>query len=98
MSQMCVLRHLPYKLQLTSHQPKGSGLIHDTRALLLQSRHILTSKTQRRKMASSGHQPSTPLKQRAVSGSFIIKYPDDGEDGRPKVALFKRSGKVRTYQ
>jgi len=41
---------------------------------------------------------STPLKRRSVVSSFIIKYPEEGESGKPLVALFKRSGKVSTYQ
>ncbi|KAH6880503.1 hypothetical protein B0T10DRAFT_565725 [Thelonectria olida] len=39
-----------------------------------------------------------PLKRRAVAGSFIFKFPDDDLTKTPKVALFRRSGKVRTYQ
>ena len=39
-----------------------------------------------------------PLKKRAVSSSFIFKYPDDNPDARPQVALFRRSGDVSTYQ
>lgn len=36
------------------------------------------------------------LKKRSVVGSFLLKR--DEHDGRPKVALFKRSDKVNTYQ
>lgn len=38
------------------------------------------------------------LKRRAVAGSFILKFPDGRMDQKPKVALFRRSGEVRTYQ
>ncbi|PNY25576.1 Methylthioribose-1-phosphate isomerase, partial [Tolypocladium capitatum] len=39
-----------------------------------------------------------PLERRAVASSFIFKYPDDNPDARPQVALFRRSGLVRTYR
>ncbi|KAH0601899.1 hypothetical protein MHUMG1_00778 [Metarhizium humberi] len=45
--------------------------------------------------------PSTmsQLKKRSVAVSFIFQFPkDDTTNTRPKVALFKRSDKVRTYQ
>ncbi|KAF7548268.1 hypothetical protein G7Z17_g7169 [Cylindrodendrum hubeiense] len=38
------------------------------------------------------------LQRRAVAGSFIFKFPDDDTTKKPQVALFRRSGKVRTYQ
>jgi hypothetical protein len=39
------------------------------------------------------------LKKRSVAVSFIFQFPkDDTTNTRPKVALFKRSDKVRTYQ
>ncbi|KAK7428743.1 hypothetical protein QQZ08_004668 [Neonectria magnoliae] len=38
------------------------------------------------------------LKRRAVAGSFIFKFPDDDTAKKPQVALFRRSGKVSTYQ
>ncbi|KAI0420991.1 translation initiation factor eIF-2B subunit family protein [Xylaria grammica] len=38
-----------------------------------------------------------PLKKRAVAGSFLFKIPN-GDVKRAKVALFRRSSKVRTYQ
>jgi hypothetical protein len=38
------------------------------------------------------------LKRRAVAGSFILQFPDGQMDQKPKVALFRRSGAVRTYQ
>ncbi|KAB5566750.1 hypothetical protein GE09DRAFT_1219009 [Coniochaeta sp. 2T2.1] len=37
---------------------------------------------------------SKPLKHRRVVSSFIFKY----DNGKPSVALFRRSGKVNTYQ
>lgn len=43
------------------------------------------------KMASKS---GKPLKHHSVVSSFIIKY----EDGKPSVALFRRSDKVNTYQ
>lgn len=40
-----------------------------------------------------------PLTKRAVVTSFIFKFPDgDGRQGRPQVALFRRSDKVSTYR
>ena len=38
------------------------------------------------------------LKKRAVAGSFLFRYIDDGSEKKPQVALFRRSGKVSTYQ
>ncbi|KAI0113513.1 nagb/rpia/CoA transferase-like protein [Daldinia grandis] len=37
------------------------------------------------------------LKRRSVAGSFLFKFPD-GDEKKAQVALFKRSGKVSTYQ
>ncbi len=59
-------------------------------------RHLISSLAGRATMASTDQ--SAPLKQRSVVSSFIIKYPNQGEEGKPLVALFKRSGKVSTYQ
>ncbi len=41
---------------------------------------------------------AAPLKKRSVVSSFIIKYPEPGQEGAPRVALFRRSDKVSTYQ
>ncbi|KAI1848847.1 hypothetical protein JX265_001177 [Neoarthrinium moseri] len=38
-----------------------------------------------------------PIKKRAVAGTFLFRYPE-GDPTRAEVALFRRSGKVRTYQ
>lgn len=38
-----------------------------------------------------------PLKKRSVVSSFLYKFVDENGERRPKVALFKRSGQVRTY-
>jgi hypothetical protein len=38
------------------------------------------------------------LKHRAVAGTFLFKFPNDDLSQHPKVALFRRSDKVRTYQ
>ncbi|KAI8625895.1 translation initiation factor eIF-2B subunit family protein [Xylariaceae sp. FL1651] len=40
---------------------------------------------------------SEAIKKRAVAGSFLFKIPN-GDEKQAKVALFKRSNKVRTYQ
>ncbi|XXG96235.1 hypothetical protein Hte_002516 [Hypoxylon texense] len=37
------------------------------------------------------------LKKRSVAGSFLFKFPN-GDEKQAQVALFRRSGKVRTYQ
>lgn len=44
------------------------------------------------------NQGTTVLKKRAVAGSFLFRYIDDGSGKKPQVALFRRSGEVRTYQ
>ncbi|KAI5923450.1 translation initiation factor eIF-2B subunit family protein [Camillea tinctor] len=41
--------------------------------------------------------PNAGLKKRTVAGSFLFKIPQ-GDEKRAKVALFRRSGEVRTYQ
>ncbi|KAI0483697.1 hypothetical protein F4859DRAFT_409405 [Xylaria cf. heliscus] len=40
---------------------------------------------------------TVPIKKRVVAGSFIFKIPN-GDDKQARVALFRRSNKVRTYQ
>lgn len=37
------------------------------------------------------------ITKRAVAGSFLFRYPRDGRE-KVEVALFRRSGDVRTYQ
>lgn len=39
-----------------------------------------------------------PLEKRAVVSSFLYKFVQENGQTKPKVALFKRSGQVRTYQ
>ncbi|KAH7189206.1 uncharacterized protein B0J16DRAFT_110317 [Fusarium flagelliforme] len=39
-----------------------------------------------------------PLQRRAVATCFIFKFPSDDIAEKPQVALFRRSGNVRTYQ
>ncbi|KAK8131759.1 hypothetical protein PG984_008197 [Apiospora sp. TS-2023a] len=46
---------------------------------------------------------ATPLKRREVAASFLFRFPPDDDGGAEKkgqiqVALFRRSGEVRTYQ
>lgn len=45
----------------------------------------------------TGHGKS-PLMKRAVVSSFLYKFVNENGQLKPKVALFKRSGQVRTYQ
>ncbi|KAK0640585.1 hypothetical protein B0T16DRAFT_335968 [Cercophora newfieldiana] len=40
---------------------------------------------------------ATPFKKRSVVSNFIFKF-DETPDGKPQVALFRRSAKVSTYQ
>lgn len=49
---------------------------------------------------SSQAEPKQPqIKKRAVVSSFIFQFPDTGESkAKARVALFKRSDKVNTYQ
>lgn len=44
-----------------------------------------------------GQQGTRNLKKRAVAGSFLFRY-REGDRTRADVALFRRSGEVRTYQ
>ncbi|KAH8200628.1 hypothetical protein TruAng_005225 [Truncatella angustata] len=39
-----------------------------------------------------------PLKKRAVAGTFLFRFLEDNNSKKVEVALFRRSGKVRTYQ
>lgn len=52
-------------------------------------------------MASStspdGSSSKPPLKKRAVVSSFLYKFVQEDGQRKAKVALFKRSGQVRTY-
>lgn len=45
---------------------------------------------------TSGSKP--PLQKRAVVSSFLYKFVQENGERKAKVALFKRSGQVRTYQ
>lgn len=47
--------------------------------------------------SSSGDSSKPPLKKRSVVSSFLYKFVDENGERKPKVALFKRSGQVRTY-
>lgn len=49
----------------------------------------------RAKMSTASEKP--PLKKRSVVSSFLYKFVDENGERKPKVALFKRSGQVRTY-
>ncbi|KAH8666866.1 hypothetical protein BX600DRAFT_436243 [Xylariales sp. PMI_506] len=46
---------------------------------------------------TAAEQQHRPLKKRAVAASFLFRFPTDGSE-KVEVALFRRSGKVRTYQ
>jgi hypothetical protein len=50
--------------------------------------------TPTRNMTTTPQLPA--IKKRAVAGTFLFRYPKDEPD-RAEVALFRRSGKVRTY-
>ncbi|KAI0811788.1 hypothetical protein GGR55DRAFT_641823 [Xylaria sp. FL0064] len=50
-----------------------------------------------RTMAASSTGQEAPLEKRVVVGSFIFKIPD-GDRAQAKVALFRRSGMVKTYK
>lgn len=45
--------------------------------------------------AQSGGKPS--LMKRSVVSSFLYKFVEENGERKAKIALFKRSGKVRTY-
>ncbi len=47
---------------------------------------------------ASAKTPASSLLRRSVVSSFIIKYPEKVQPGKPMVALFKRSDKVSTYR
>lgn len=46
--------------------------------------------------AADGGKPA--LQKRSVVSSFLYKFVDENGERKAKVALFKRSGQVRTYQ
>ncbi|KAI1263224.1 hypothetical protein F5Y18DRAFT_395043 [Xylariaceae sp. FL1019] len=74
------------------------SLINRTSIIRLSLSAPRLSYAPRRFMASSAN--PKPLTKRAVAGSFLFKYEGDEADGsqKVKVALFRRSEKVRTYQ
>ncbi|OTB09396.1 hypothetical protein M426DRAFT_6670 [Hypoxylon sp. CI-4A] len=47
--------------------------------------------------SSSTTDAKAPLKKRSIAGSFLFKLPN-GDEKQAQVALFRRSGKVSTYQ
>lgn len=49
-------------------------------------------------MASPGEGGKPALQKRSVVSSFLYKFVDENGQRKAKVALFKRSGQVRTYQ
>ena len=49
-------------------------------------------------MASAGESGKPALQKRSVVSSFLYKFVDENGERKAKVALFKRSGQVRTYQ
>ncbi|KAI3397300.1 hypothetical protein diail_11032 [Diaporthe ilicicola] len=49
-------------------------------------------------MASAGEDGKPALQKRSVVSSFLYKFVDENGERKAKVALFKRSGQVRTYQ
>lgn len=49
-------------------------------------------------MASAGKTGKQALQKRSVVSSFLYKFVDENGERKAKVALFKRSGQVRTYQ
>ncbi|KAJ0119829.1 translation initiation factor eIF-2B [Diaporthe amygdali] len=49
-------------------------------------------------MASAGDGGKPALQKRSVVSSFLYKFVDEDGERKAKVALFKRSGQVRTYQ
>ncbi|KAI0505735.1 hypothetical protein F5B22DRAFT_626635 [Xylaria bambusicola] len=56
-----------------------------------------TRQVSTRAMATASDEQKAPLEERTVAGSFLFKIPN-GDDKQAKVALFRRSSKVRTYQ
>lgn len=51
-----------------------------------------------RAMASAADGGKPVLQKRSVVSSFLYKFVDENGERKAKVALFKRSGQVRTYQ
>lgn len=51
----------------------------------------------RSRSASSESRSKTPLVKRSVVSSFLYRFTREDGELKAKVALFKRSGQVRTY-
>ncbi|ROV91733.1 hypothetical protein VPNG_09963 [Cytospora leucostoma] len=51
-----------------------------------------------RRSDSRSRDRDTPLQKRSVVSSFLYKFVDEDGQRKARVALFKRSGQVRTYQ
>lgn len=56
------------------------------------------SSTDNGRSASDNDNGNTPLEKRSVVSSFLYKFVHEEGQVKPKVALFKRSGQVRSYQ
>ena len=59
---------------------------------------LKTRRDQPRRTFAAMATEKPPLKKRSVVSSFIYKYVDENGERKPKVALFRRSDKVNTYQ
>lgn len=51
-----------------------------------------------RRSESRSRDHDAPLQKRSVVSSFLYKFVDEDGQRKARVALFKRSGQVRTYQ
>lgn len=83
----------PYRHFCTGPSRRIEGLIHRVPQSLVVARRGST-----RAMASAGEGGKPALQKRSVVSSFLYKFVDENGERKAKVALFKRSGKVRTYQ
>ncbi|KAJ2996782.1 hypothetical protein NUW58_g863 [Xylaria curta] len=72
-----------------------SGVLRLSQRLCRLRLQQTTTRIGARAMATSGG--AATIKKRVVAGSFLFKIPD-GDDKQARVALFRRSNKVRTYQ
>lgn len=95
--------HMPLCTTLRSQFPRShsctgparriEGLVHRLPQSL-----VVACRGSTRAMASAGEGGKPALQKRSVVSSFLYKFVDENGERKAKVALFKRSGQVRTYQ
>lgn len=93
MTPLCIVSRtqVPCRLACTGPARRIQASLHRIPLSLLGARCVST-------MASAGEGGKPALQKRSVVSSFLYKFVDENGERKAKIALFKRSGQVRTYQ